>query len=77
MPIYEYLCRDCGTRNEFLEGVTREQEAKVCVDCGGEDLHKLISMSNFSIVSGSQAACECGEGPCDDAGGCCGGACGL
>lgn len=67
MPIYEYLCRGCGTRNEFLEGVTQERTERACEECGGKDLHKLISMTSF-VVSGGSEACDCEQG-----GGCCGG----
>jgi putative FmdB family regulatory protein len=77
MPIYEYMCRSCGTRNEFLEGVTSEKVAKVCVECGGTELSKLVSMAAFSIASSSsssECACESGGGGgCGcGGGGCCG-----
>ena len=78
MPIHEYMCRGCGTRNEFLEGVTQVTEDKVCEECGGTDLHKLISMASFTIASGSTGACESGGCACaqeqgGDPGSCCGG----
>ncbi len=75
MPIYEYMCRGCGTRNEFLEGVTREKVERVCSECGGTELTKLISMAAFTVAGGDSCesgSCACGEG----GGGCgCGGNC--
>jgi putative FmdB family regulatory protein len=67
MPIYEYMCRECGTRNEFLEGVTSEKVDKVCSECGSSDLHKLVSIAAFTIAGGH-------EGHSHE-GGCCGGDC--
>jgi len=76
MPIYEYMCRGCGTRNEFLEGVTREKVEKVCTECGSADLDRLISMAAFTVASSGSCesgACACeGEGHAHG-GGCCGG----
>ncbi len=68
MPIYEYLCRSCGTRNEFLEGVTSEKVDKVCGECGSDKLDKLVSMAAFAVSGGS----SCQGGGC---GSCRGGSC--
>lgn len=76
MPIYEYMCRSCGTRNEFLEGVTREKVDKVCSECGSDKLDKLISMAAFTVSSGSSCeggACACEGGGHGHGGSCCGG----
>ncbi len=77
MPIYEYMCRECGTRNEFLEGVTREKVEKVCSECGSSDLHKLVSMAAFTVAGGraAESACACGHEGHGAQGGCCGGDC--
>ncbi len=66
MPIYEYMCRDCGTRNEFLEGVTREKVDKVCSECGSSKLDKLISMAAFTVASSH--GCEGGTCACEESG---------
>ena len=80
MPIYEYMCRGCGTRNEFLEGATQVTEDRVCEDCGSTDLHKLISMASFTVASNSAAACgteDCALERGGSPGACgCAGACG-
>lgn len=43
MPIYEYQCKNCGTRTEFLIGIGDENESLICKNCGGSELIKLIS----------------------------------
>jgi len=75
MPIYEYMCRSCGTRNEFLEGVTREKVDKVCSECGGTELSKLISLAAFTVAGSAgcdDGACACGGAGEGEGGGGCG-----
>ncbi len=40
MPIYEYMCDDCGVRFERMQAVT-EKPVRVCPECGGQ-VRKLI-----------------------------------
>jgi len=42
MPIYEYECKLCGNRFEFLVLPT-VKDAPVCPQCQGTDLEKLLS----------------------------------
>jgi putative FmdB family regulatory protein len=43
MPIYEYLCEDCGQKSTFLvRNITRAPELR-CQHCGGSRLRKLVS----------------------------------
>ena len=41
MPIYEYECRGCGHRFEFLK---LHSTVAACLSCKGSDLERLISM---------------------------------
>ncbi|HDD35540.1 MAG TPA: zinc ribbon domain-containing protein [Candidatus Desulfofervidus auxilii] len=50
MPIYEYVCEDCGKRFECL--VFGNEKVK-CPNCKGENLKRLISGCNFSFGGGS------------------------
>jgi len=44
MPIYEYTCRKCGARNEFVESLGRGRiAAKKCKECGSPRLAKAVS----------------------------------
>jgi putative FmdB family regulatory protein len=76
MPIYEYLCRDCGAPFEKL--VRRFGEAVACPSCAGQAVDKQLSV--FAVASAAPAppagcgAAACGDGCCA-AGPCGGGAC--
>jgi putative FmdB family regulatory protein len=53
MPIYEYECRGCGHRFEYL--VLRTSPAAKCPSCNKKDLKQLISLSAVSSESRRQA----------------------
>ena len=53
MPIYEYECRQCGHRFEYL--VLRTTPAAECPSCRGQDLTQLISRCSMSSESTRQA----------------------
>jgi putative FmdB family regulatory protein len=36
MPIYEYVCSNCGTRTDILQGIN-DGPPKFCPSCGAED----------------------------------------
>lgn len=42
MPIYEYICKRCGTRNSFLV-FPWEDEKLSCKRCGSVELERIIS----------------------------------
>jgi putative FmdB family regulatory protein len=80
MPLYEYLCLDCGQVSEVLV-LSAEDEAK-CGGCQGENLKKLMSASVGRVNNGpglpgaGDTAC-CGSAPgqaagCAGPGSCCG-----
>jgi len=48
MPIYEYKCEDCGCVFEVLQRIS-DPPVKVCQCCNGHHVHKLISLSSFSL----------------------------
>jgi putative FmdB family regulatory protein len=82
MPIFEYLCVDCGRVSEVLV-VGSEQESQ-CSHCQSSNLKKLISASSSASGAGvgrlpglGDTAC-CGSSPgqaagCAGPGSCCGG----
>jgi len=80
MPIYEYLCLDCGKVSEVL--MTGTDDEPVCHDCRSTKLKKLISAqssysgaSNRGFPGAGDTAC-CGSSPdragCAGPGSCCG-----
>ena len=80
MPIFDYLCLDCGKTSEIL--VTGSGGDILCASCQGKNLKKLISAhSSLSGPKGNampgtgDTAC-CGSSPghagCAGPGSCCG-----
>ena len=80
MPLFEYLCLDCGKLNEIL--IIASDDKQQCQACGGDNLKKMISA--HSSLSGPMSpkfpgrgdtAC-CGSTPseagCAGPGSCCG-----
>jgi putative FmdB family regulatory protein len=80
MPIFEYVCSDCGETSEIL--LTSTTDLVKCTSCGSRKLKKLLSA--HAGISGSSAshmpgpgdtAC-CGSSPgqanCAGPGSCCG-----
>jgi putative FmdB family regulatory protein len=82
MPLYEYLCLDCG---HVTEALVFGDEKPVCQGCAGDNLQKLMSTpsassglgSNRTLPGAGDTAC-CGSTPgrapgCAGPGSCCGG----
>jgi len=80
MPIYEYLCLDCGKTSEIL--VVGSDDSPQCNSCKSHRLKKLLSahssMSGLlknSVPGLGDTAC-CGSSPgdagCAGPGSCCG-----
>ena len=80
MPIFDYLCVNCGKTSEIL--VTTTKDNLTCSDCGSNNLKKLLSphssMSGSpkqSIPGPGDTACcgsSPGQGACAGPGSCCG-----
>jgi len=64
MPLFEYKCKKCGQKVEFLErgsGSSRH----VCPHCGGKDLQKLFStFAAGRSDSSSDSGSSCPTGTC-------------
>lgn len=43
MPVYEYLCKHCGSLLERLVPVTRADDPGPCPTCGSEDVQRRFS----------------------------------
>lgn len=59
MPIYEYVCEDCGT--EFEKLVRRGAEGVACPKCG--EVHVKTRFSTFAARAGSPAPSSRNEMP--------------
>jgi putative FmdB family regulatory protein len=61
MPIFEYRCRDCGSKFEKI--LLSQAEPVRCQRCQSSDLDRLLSV--FAVSgSGGQPASEGGPCPC-------------
>jgi len=80
MPIFDYLCLDCGKSSEIL--VFGSSDPLQCKECGSSSLKKLLSPQSsisgptkFSMPGSGDTAC-CGSSPseagCSGPGSCCG-----
>ena len=56
MPIYEYLCQDCGKKNSFLIMKIGEPFEGKCRKCGGTHLTRV--MSRFAAVRSEESRLE-------------------
>lgn len=71
MPIYEFKCLKCQEYVEIL--VLGKDDDKVqmqCPHCGGEELERIISTTNFSMGGGNSKS-----GPSTESRTCSGGSC--
>ena len=51
MPIYEYKCKDCGSKFEVLKRMS-ENGNEICPKCSSKKVKRLISSGGF-ILKGS------------------------
>ena len=56
MPIYEYLCQDCGNKFEKLVRRTEDVLESGCPSCGQKHLQQEYSTFAARATEGSQAA---------------------
>ncbi len=80
MPLYDYLCVDCGKVSEIL--VTSVKDELQCHSCSSDNLKKMVSAhssmsgpSKSSLPGPGDTSC-CGSSPteagCAGPGSCCG-----
>ena len=64
MPVYGFVCKDCGNKFEelFLKMSDRDSDVE-CPSCKGENVEKVMSVSvlGLSEESDSPSCCCCSE----------------
>jgi putative FmdB family regulatory protein len=75
MPIYEYLCDDCGTKFEKLVRRSADADSVACPSCGEHHLQPQFSSfaarANGAPKSASSADMpSCASGMCSNPGFC-------
>lgn len=67
MPIYTYICQNCGEKFDLLLGVNQEKAKLVCKRCGSKKIKKVLSSfsvgSSGSNTSSSGPSCPTGTCP--------------
>jgi putative FmdB family regulatory protein len=64
MPLYEYLCVQCGERFTKLQPMSAPREGNECPQCGTRNTRRV--MSTFAQCGGDTTAaggCEPGSSP--------------
>lgn len=67
MPIYTYICKDCGEKFDLLIGMTMEKPELQCKKCGSKNIEKtlgLFSVGGFEGKSGPSGS-SCPTGTCN------------
>ena len=54
MPIYEYVCRECGNRFEYL--LLSSSAAAKCPSCHKQDLTQLVSLCAMTSENTREAS---------------------
>ena len=56
MPIYEYVCQECGDRFSLLQGINATEKDTQCPKCSSGRVKKVISTFCCSAGSGGTSA---------------------
>ncbi len=70
MPIYEYICQDCGARFETLRSIKDADTLIPCRSCQSDQTRRALSVfyaqSGTKIIAGgSSTGCSgCSSGSC-------------
>lgn len=72
MPLYEYVCQDCGQRFDALRSMKDADYPIACKRCDSCNTRRQLSVFNAQsggkVLAGAGAGCGCGN--------CSGGSCG-
>ena len=69
MPIYEYVCLDCGERFELMRSMKDADAPLTCNKCDSEHTSRMLSLffasSGGRVVAGGSPSCAgCAGGSC-------------
>lgn len=69
MPIYDYLCGECGKTYDVFHKSKEIEEDIVCPSCGSKEHRRLMSAPAIAMSGGSEPSPRC-DGPSCGCGGC-------
>jgi putative FmdB family regulatory protein len=64
MPVYTYLCKDCGKKFDLLLGMTKTKPEIICKSCGSKNVKKEFSSFSTPNSSDSGYSGSCPTGTC-------------
>jgi len=66
MPVYSYICKDCGEKFDLLVGVTAEKAELKCRKCGSKKIEKALASFGIGTSSNSSSSdsSSCPTGTC-------------
>jgi len=66
MPMYKYLCEDCGRITKIFHRMTEEKTPDKCIQCGSAKLRRAYSPVGISVkgVSSMESGSSCDSGLC-------------
>ena len=66
MPVYTYICKDCGEKFDLLIGVTSEKTKLKCKKCNSKNIDKVFSSFSVGNSGGksSSSGSSCPTGTC-------------
>jgi putative FmdB family regulatory protein len=75
MPIYEYVCQECGVKFDVLRSIKEADAPIACLKCASQSTRRAMSVfaahSGGKIVAGnsSDGCAGCAGGSCASCGG--------
>lgn len=61
MPIYEYICWDCGKQFEVIRPISEADAPITCQHCKGENTRRMLSVfyasSGGRVIAGNTSGC--------------------
>ena len=64
MPIYTYVCKDCGQSFELLVGMTDNKEELKCEKCNSKNIQRTFASFNAGSGGSSSSTPTCPTGTC-------------
>ncbi|MCC6581284.1 MAG: zinc ribbon domain-containing protein [Phycisphaeraceae bacterium] len=71
MPVYEYVCQNCGATTEALRSMKEADDPIACGKCGGKKTRRAHSVFSAAVGSGKSQAPAGPCGRCGDPNGSC------
>ncbi len=73
MPLYEYVCKDCGHEFDAIRSIKESDVPIECDECRSDHTSRKISLfvaqSGGRVVAGGSGGCaSCGGGTCASCG---------